>query len=115
MNKLPDELIIHISSFLDSFQKIQFAYVSQNIYTLIYNEHIQYNVHQYLHNIQFLKQQTFKFIKRINTDGVIYGECEQCFNKGLLYTRFDGYIEQCICLNNCNKYCYHCLTNVSFH
>lgn len=115
MNKLPNELIIHISSFLDSFHKIQFANVSKNNYILIYNEQIQYYVRQYLHNIQFIKQQTLNFIKRINTDGVIYGECEQCFCKGLLYTRFDGYIEQCICLNNCNMYCHHCLTNVSFH
>lgn len=113
--KLPNELISHIASFLDDFQKIQFSYASKYLRNLIYHSELKHNVKEYLFNLRFLKNECFKYIVRINTDGVVYGECEQCYRLQLLYTHNDGDTEKCICLNNCKMDCFNCFSNVTFH
>jgi len=112
--KLPDELILHIASFLDDFHKIQFSFTSKHLHGLIDHPTLQQNVKQYLFNLSYMKNECFKYIKRINKDGIVFGECEQCFRLQLLYTHNDGIVEKCICLNNCKMDCYNCFTNVTF-
>ncbi len=111
---LPDELILHIASFLDDFHKIQFSYASKHLHNLIYHPKLKHNVKQYLFNLKYIKNECFKYIKRINIDGVVYGECEQCFRLQLLYTYNDGITEKCICLNSCRINCYNCCEDVTF-
>lgn len=112
--KLPDELILYIASFLDDFHKIKLSYTSKHLRNLIYHSKLKFNVQQYLFNLKYLKNECFRYIKRINTDGVVYGECEQCFRMQLLYTYNDGDTEKCICLNNCRMTCFNCYTYVTF-
>lgn len=114
-NCFPSELILHIVSFLDNFQKIQFALSSKTYYHLIYSKSLQDSVKSALFEIKQLKQQMHIYIKRINTDGVVYGECEQCFQKKLLYTHNDGFVEKTICIENCESYCIYCFNTVSYH
>ena len=112
--KLPDELILHIASFLDDFHKIKLSYASKHLQNLIYHSKLKFNVQQYLFNLKYLKNECFRYIKKINTDGVVYGECEQCFRMQLLYTYNDGDTEKCICLNDCKMNCFNCYTYVTF-
>lgn len=112
--KLPDELILHITSFIDDFHKIQLSYASKHLHSLVYRSKLQHNVKQYLFNLKYMKNECFKYIKKINTDGVINGECEQCFRIQLLYTYNDGITEKCICLNNCKMNCFNCRKDVTF-
>lgn len=115
MNNLPNEVILYISNFLDDFHKIQFAYTSKHHYALLYDEQLQNNIDKYFANMRLLKNTLFSFIRRINTDGVIYGECEQCLSKKLLYTHFDGETEKCICIDNCHGFCLSCSSYITFH
>lgn len=115
MNNLPNEVILYISNFLDDFHKIQFAYTSKLHYALLYDEQLQNNIDKYFANMILLKNTLFSFIRRINTDGVIYGECEQCLSKKLLYTHFDGETEKCICIDNCHGFCLSCSSYITFH
>lgn len=115
MNNLPDDIILHISGYLDEFHKIQLAYTCKSMRALIYNTALQEHIDTYIMEHRLLKTHILPFIRRINTDGVIYGECEQCFAKTLLYTHFDGESEKCICLDNCHGYCLSCSSRVTFH
>lgn len=115
MNSLPDDVILRISNFLDNFNKVQLAYTCKSMRALLYSTELQEHVNTYIMELRLLKKQTLPFIRRINTDGVIYGECEQCFSKTLLYTHFDGETEKCICLDNCHGYCLACSSHVIFH
>lgn len=115
MNNLPDDIIIRISYFLDDFHKIQFAYTSTQHYSLLYTKQLQSSINRYFSNLHLMKKELFTFIRRINTDGVIYGECEQCLSSTLLYTFFDGENEKCICLDNCQGYCLSCSCHITFH
>ena len=111
---LPDELLLHIASFLDDFHKIQFSYASKHLHNLIYHPKLKHNVNQYLYNLKYLKNECFKYIRRINIDGVVYGECEQCYRLQLLYTYNDGITEKCICINDCKLNCVNCRKDVTF-
>ena len=111
---LPDELILHIATFLDEFHKIQLSYATKHLHNLIYHPKLKHNVKQYLFNLKYLKNKCHKYIKRINIDGVIYGECEQCYRLQLLYTYNDGITEKCICINDCKLNCSNCFKDVTF-
>jgi hypothetical protein len=115
MTNLHEEVLLHIASFLDIFHLFQMAHVSKDFKQLLYTEGLQSSIDKYVYNIKQLMISNFPFIKRINTDGVVYGECEQCFKKSLLYTQFDGVNERCICLDNCISYCRTCDSWYRFH
>lgn len=112
---LPDDIIFHIASFMDDFHTIQFSLSSKGLKELLYDPALIDNIQQYMYSVKYYKYLCFIFIHRINTDGVIYGECEQCFNKQLLYTHNDGENEKCICLDNCTMLCLNCDCVINVH
>jgi hypothetical protein len=112
---LPDEVLLQIASYLDIFHIFQFAHTSQHMRLLLYNSNLQSQIDEYFLNLKQLKMSSFRFIKRINTDGVVYGECEQCSRNALLYTQFDGENERCICLDYCVSYNVQSGRSVRFH
>lgn len=108
-----EDILSYIASFLDVFQRFQFKNVSKRFKKIILVDYEE--IYTYFNIIKEIRK-SFEFvIKRINTDGVVYGECIQCASLSLLYTLFDGENEKCICLDNCKTYCFGCDKIVSFH
>ncbi|QOI90299.1 hypothetical protein QKU58_gp032 [Pyramimonas orientalis virus] len=115
MNTLPDEIILKIASHLDAFQQFQLSHTSIKFQKLIYNKPLHDTISSYFIQLSITKKLAMKFIKRINSDGVVNGECEQCHAESLLYTQFDGINERCICLGDCVAYCNRCDVITRFH
>lgn len=115
MNSLSNELILHISSFLDDFQITQLSFVSKQLYRLLFCNKKRNIVVQQIHQIQSLKHEVHRYITRINLDGVVLGYCQQCFQIKLLYTYNDGFVEKTICVDDCELYCTYCDILVRFH
>lgn len=111
---LPYEVIEIIVGFLDDFHTLQLSLTSKSLYNLLYNKYLQSQVNNAIKSIKLIKNQAHLYIRRINTDGVVYGECEQCFRKKLLYTHNDGYHERTICIEQCETYCIHCFNYITF-
>ena len=116
MTNLPQEVILHISSYLDIFHVFQLAHTNKNMRQLLYNSNLQTQINEYFTKIRVLRLSMFRFIRRINTDGVVYGVCEQCSRHALLYTQSNGEEdERCICLDDCVSYCVECNYSFKYH
>ena len=115
MNNLPDEIVTLIASHLDIFNSFQLAHVNKRFHTIIFTRTLKSSIQQYFFDMYVLKTSITPFIRRINNDGVVYGECEQCATLALLYTQFDGFDERCICLDDCAMHCNRCHSNVKVH
>jgi hypothetical protein len=113
MKKLPNEVIDKIVSKLDDYQKISFSLTCKEYKKKYFNKSISLDCQSMINNLKLLKSYNHKIIKRIGTEGVVYGECEDCRSNGLLYEAFRPTYEDekkimCICLEHCRYYCYMC-------
>ena len=115
LSSLPDEVIEIIAGFLDDFHTLQLSFTSKSLYNLLYSKSLQLQVNDSIRTMRSVKELAHLYIRRINIDGVVYGECEQCFRKRLLYTHNDGYHERTICIEKCESYCIHCYNYITFH
>ena len=109
LSLLPEEVLLIITGFMDDFQKLQFSLTSKYLYNLVFDESLQLSVNEYMSYMRSVREKAHLCIRRINTDGVVYGECEQCFRKNLLYTYNDGYHERTICIEKCRTYDAYCI------
>lgn len=98
MNSLPNEIICQIISHLDPFHLLQFACSSSRFYNLINTKTLNLYIDNYYEKHHSVMSIIHNIIRRINYDGVVYGECEICRKLTLLYNQND---ERCICLERC--------------
>lgn len=115
LSLLPNEVIEIIAGFLDNFHTLQLSFTSKSLYNLLYSKCLQIQVDNTINSMKLVKQKALVYIRRINTDGVVYGECEQCFRRRLLYTHNNGYHERTICIEKCETYCIFCYNYITFH
>lgn len=112
MNRLPNELVLHIASFLGQFERYYFSISSKYLYELLYEKENKDLINSWCARLLKTHAKMFDIIRRINTDGVVYGECLQCGQLKLLYTQNEDYT---ICLEKCKLYCVHCDKYVYVH
>lgn len=108
MSALSDELVDEVLSHLNAFDKTRFALTSKAHMTRFRNDDAVREVAVYFVHRQTLFAACMRVVRRINTDGVVFGECLDCCAEALLYTRFDGIEERTVCLESCAYCCSTC-------
>lgn len=108
-NALCDELIAEVVSHLDPFGRVRFALTTKDHAARFMAQEDREHVERFYQFRNEHMNECLRMIRRINTDGVVLGECLDCGREALLYTRFDGLEERTVCLDRCmcNNYHYH--------
>lgn len=112
MEELPNDLILKVSYHLDNFQTQKLSFTCRKFKTLLYNEQISNSCKCLLISNKNNFEQNLRTIKRIGTNGVLFGECEDCLTRGLLYESLNPNPNQhptkWICLERCTFTCMTC-------
>lgn len=100
-NALGDDLLTEVVSHLDPFDRVRFALTSKDHATRFMIQEDLDHVERFFQVRKERMDECLRVIRRINTDGVVLGECLDCGREALLYTRFDGVEERTVCLDRC--------------
>lgn len=120
IKKLPIELLKFIINYLDDFQKLQLSLTCKKYYRLFYNHSLSSDCNFYFLDKKRKMNTIFNIIRRIGSEGVYYGQCEDCLSHELLYTAFrpkidDERFTKSICLENCKFQCFFCQNMIKCH
>lgn len=108
MNDLHEELLDQILKHLNIFDKARLSFANRYFNRFIYDTSLQKQIYDYFSERAQNYACCLRIVRRINTDGVVRGECLQCRADNLLYTRFDGFNETTVCLESCRFACQEC-------
>ena len=112
MDELPNDIIFKVSYFMDNYQKQQLSLTCKRFKDLLYNEELSNSCNNKMISNKINYVQNLRTIKRIGTNGVLSGECEDCQNIGLLYESLNPnpnqHMTKWICLERCKFTCLTC-------
>lgn len=108
MNELHGTMIDEILKHLNVFDRARLSFVSRSFMSHIYDAALKADIRLFFAKRERVFADCMRIVRRINTDGVVRGECLQCRSDNLLYTRNDGESETTVCLESCRFVCDAC-------